>query len=93
MSAHAQAMLTQAVACFLACELRDGGRVFDGLVASCVLFWVTFFLLLLFQRGHLTRLNRFFLRWGSLPFVFIGTPILTPLVESAVQWILPDNVT
>lgn len=82
MAAHAQALLIQAVA-FIAIisTIPDGGRVLTGLVVSCLLFWVTFFLLYLSHRCHATRFDLLFLRWGSVPFVLVGSPLLRPLME------------
>ena len=88
MAAHTQALLIQAVAFFLANMIMDGHRMLNGVVVSCLLFWVAFFLLFLRHHCHVTRFDLFFLRWGSLPFVLVGTPILAPLVESILHRIL-----
>jgi hypothetical protein len=88
MSAHTQALLIQAVAFFLANMIMDGGRILHGVVVSCLLFWVSFFLLVLWHRSHVSRFDLLFLRWSSLPFVLVGTPILAPLVESTLNRIM-----
>ena len=82
MTARAQALLIQAVALFLAAGLTlDGGNTLNAVAVSCALFWVTFLLLSLSHRFHLTRFRRLFLRWGLLAFVLVGTPLLRPVVE------------
>ena len=88
MAAHTQALLIQAVAFILACMIMDGGRILHGLVVSCLFFWVTFFLLFSWHRCNVTRFDLLFLRWGCVPFVFVGTPILAPIVESILDGIL-----
>jgi hypothetical protein len=86
MTAGAQALLIQAVACILVMgTVPDGGYMLNGLVVSCFLFWVTFLLLFWAHRCLVTRFDLFFLRWGSVPFVLVGTPLLAPLVASIWQ--------
>jgi len=83
MTAHAQAVLIQAVAfVFVLGTVPDGGRMRNGLIAGCLLFWITYYLL---QLCHLTRFEQFFLRWGSVPFVLLGVLVLAPMVESFLQ--------
>lgn len=78
MAARTQALLIQAVALFVANFNADGGHLLAAVVASCSLFWVTFFLLFLSHRCHVTRFDLFFLRWGTIPFVLVGAPIIEP---------------
>jgi predicted Na+-dependent transporter len=82
MPAYTQALLIQAVAFILSCTIMDGGRILNGVVASCLLFWITFFLV---HRWRATRFDARFLRWGSVLFVLAGAFILTPIVDSILQ--------
>ena len=88
MSAHAQALLIQLVAFILANTILDGGRILNAVLVSCLLFWGTAGVLFLYRRGSFSALDRVFLRWGSLPFLLIGTPLLMPVVESFLRLIL-----
>jgi hypothetical protein len=84
MTAHAQALLIQTAAFVLASIIDVGWDIQMGVWVSCLLFWVAFFLLYLSHRCHVTRLDLFFLRLGSVPFLLFGTLILWPLVESTL---------
>jgi hypothetical protein len=85
MTAHVQAVLTQAAAFILASTIVDGGRTQNGVLAGCLMFWITFFFLFFWHRCHVTRFDLFFLRWGSVPFLLVGTLMFWPLVESSLQ--------
>jgi hypothetical protein len=85
MAAHTQALTVQVAAFLFLSGLLDMGRTDYGLLAACLLFWATFFLLFLCHRGHVTKFDLFFLRWGSLPFVLVGLLILPRYVKSCMQ--------
>jgi hypothetical protein len=40
------------------------------------------------QEGRASRTDLFFLRWGLLAFVLVGTPLVRPVVEQRWMWLL-----
>jgi hypothetical protein len=92
MTAHAQALLIQAIALFLANTVPDGGRLLNGCLLSCVLFWLSVTLLFWWHQGQVTRFDWVFLRWGSLVFLTVGAMVLAPLFEALMKWVLPPVI-
>jgi hypothetical protein len=81
-----QALIIQVIALFTAGLRLDGGRTSNACALASLLFWACAGLLLLWQRGRPTWLPLFFIRWGLVPFAFLGTPALVPLMDSMAPY-------
>jgi hypothetical protein len=81
--AATQALVIQFSALFLASTVMDAGTTADACLLAGLLFWACWVSLMLCHRGKPSRLDLLFLRWGMLAFVFLGTPVLMPIVASA----------
>jgi hypothetical protein len=66
----------------------DGGISQGAFTLASLLFWTCSGSLLWSHEGRASRVELFFLRWGLLAFVLIGTPLLRPVVERWA-WLLP----
>jgi hypothetical protein len=83
---HASAI--QLLASFIASSTLDGGITDGACTLASLLFWASSASLLWWHEGRTSRLELFFLRWGLLAFVLIGTPLLRAVVERW-GWLLP----
>jgi hypothetical protein len=54
----------------------DGGISHEACLLASLPYWIGAVSILVWRRGRLSRLERQFVRWGLLPFVVVGTPIL-----------------
>jgi hypothetical protein len=66
----------------------DGGITQGAFTLASLLIWSCSASLWWWHEGHASRVDLFFLRWGLLAFVLIGTPLLRPVVERWA-WLLP----
>src|SRR5437867_3331810 len=82
------ASLIQLLALFMTCTIIDGGITQGACTLASLLFWTCSVSLLWWHDGLVSRMELFFLRWGLLAFVLIGTPLLWPVVERWA-WLLP----
>jgi hypothetical protein len=83
------ASLIQLLAMFAADTGLDGHVTEGACALASLLFWTCAALLLLrWRAGRPSRVALFFLRWGLLAFVVIGTPLLRPVV-GLWWWLLP----
>ena len=77
------ASVIQLLALLIANTGLDGGTTLYACALASLLFWTCALPLLRWHRGRASRAGLLFLRWGLLPFVLIGTPLLWPVVS---QW-------
>jgi hypothetical protein len=82
------ASVIQLLALFMASTLLDRGITQGACTLASLLFWTCSTLLLWWHDGRASRLEVFFLRWGLLAFLLLGTPLLLPVVERW-EWLLP----
>jgi len=82
------ASVIQLVALFITGLSVDGETTLSACALASLLFWTSAVSLLLWHRGRASRMDLFFLRWGLLAFVLIGTPLVRPVVERS-EWLLP----
>src|SRR5262249_39853753 len=77
------ASVIQLLALFIRGTTLDGGITQGACTLASLLFWTCSASLFWLHEGRPSRFDLFFLRWGLLVFVLIGTPLLRPVVE---QW-------
>src|SRR5262249_4670640 len=82
------ASVIQLLALFITSTSLDGGITQGAGTLASLLFWICSASLLWWHEGRASRVELFFLRWGLLAFVLIGTPLLRPVVERWA-WLLP----
>jgi hypothetical protein len=78
----AHASVIQFLAWFIYGSVPDGGITSKAVMLASLLFWTCAASLLWWHDGRASRVDLFFLRWGLLAFVLIGTPQLRPVVQS-----------
>ena len=81
------ASVIQLLALFMSAS-PDAGINQGACTLASLLFWTCSASLLWWHGGRVSRMDLFFLRWGLLAFVLIGTPLLRPVVERWA-WLLP----
>jgi hypothetical protein len=82
------ASVIQLLAWLITATTLDGGTTQNACALASLLFWTCSASLLWWHDGRASRLDLFFLRWGLLAFVLIGTPLLRPAVERW-DWLIP----
>src|SRR5262245_5869333 len=74
------ASVIQLLAWFTIDTAPDGGTTEGAFTLASLLFWTCSALLLWWREGRPSCIDLFFLRWGLLAFVLIGTALLRPVV-------------
>jgi hypothetical protein len=82
------ASVIQLLALFITGASPDAGVATGACTLASLLFWTCSASLLWWHQSRALRIDLFFLRWGLLAFVLIGTPLLRPVVERRA-WLLP----
>lgn len=75
------ASIIQLVAWLLTSAMLDGGRTQGAFALASLFFWICAASLLWWRQNQTSRFDQFFLRWGLLAFVLVGTPLFRPIVE------------
>jgi hypothetical protein len=77
----AHASVIQLLALFITGTSLDGGATLNSCALASLLFWTCAISLLSWDGGRTSHVKLFFLRWGLLAFVLIGTPLFRPVVQ------------
>src|SRR5437879_306103 len=88
------ASVIQLLALFLAGLSLDGGITEGACTLASLQFWTCSASLLWWHDGRASRTDLFFLRWGLLAFVLVGTPLLRPAFRwqaTAAGGVMPPN--
>ena len=77
----AHASVIQLLASFIIGSALDGGSTQNAGTLASLLFWTCAASLLAWRRDRASGIDLFFLRWGLMAFVLIGTPLFRPVVQ------------
>lgn len=81
------ASVIQLLAWLITGIVLDRGITQGAFALASLLFWICSAALLWWRDGYSARADRFFLRWGLLAFVLVGTPAFR-LVLERWEWLL-----
>lgn len=89
--AFVPAILTQIFAMVVVLgTVTDGGESHTAGFLASLPFWACAIPLLVWRRGCASRLELFFVHWGLVAFLALGTPVLLPIVKTEVPPKLRD---
>lgn len=76
-----QAIVIQGIAVLCCSGYRDGGGILHASLIAAALFWLCVIAVVIVGPTEPSRIQTEFVRWGLIPFVLLGTPVVRSLAS------------